>query len=82
MIVEQAVPIDHRDFRVLYGTPTAIREPMTIDSKYSGAIGAVAAFIFLASTATVSVQRGFELVSMCALLNRTQYFLGLCVILW
>lgn len=82
MIVEQAVAIDDRGSRALYGTFTAIGEAIAIDSRCSSAIGANATKVLLHSRVTVSVQLDFKLVSMCAFLNSSKSFLGLCLILW
>ena len=73
-IVEQAVSIDNRGFGTLNSTFMTIGEPMAVDSR-------IAANILLRSNATVSVQLDFKLVSMCAFLNSTKDFLGLCLIL-
>lgn len=82
MIVKQTVSIDDRGFRALYGISTAVGEPMAIDSKCSGVIGATTTSIFLDSEATVPVQLDFKLVSMCTFLDRANDSLGLCLILW
>ena len=81
-IIEQAVAIDDRGFRALYGTQKAIGEAITIDSRCSSTIGAIATKFFVDSRATVSVQLDLKLVSMSAFLNSPKNLLGLCLILW